>query len=133
MAKTAAEHLESQRITQSPQGRWGWWGAVHTHALSFLPPSRASLSVSPRLYPPTIRVKSGLGSGAQPAGLMGPGSLELSPPGCCPVCTISTDSSVWTVLPGITQAMALRLGHPWGSVHELERVAVHFGPSVTPG
>lgn len=43
MAKTAAEHLESQRITQSPQGWWGWWGAVHTHALSFLPPSRASL------------------------------------------------------------------------------------------
>lgn len=110
MAKTAAEHLESQRITQSPQGWWGWWGAVHTHALSFLPPSRASPSASPPIVPPTIRVKSGLGSAAQQAGPMGPSSLELSSPGCCPVCTIPADSSVWTVPPGILQVMAPRRG-----------------------
>lgn len=109
MAKTAAEHLESQRTTQSPPGWWGWWGAVHTHALSFLPPSRASLSGSPPTVPHHQgKVWVGVRS---PAGW----SDEAEFPGAqpsrgCPVCTVSADSSVWTVPPGTLQAMALHLG-----------------------
>lgn len=91
------------------------------------PVSRALLP----LYP-TIRVKSGLGSGAQQAGLMRPSSLELSPPGAAQSVPFLQTPVCGQCLLAPCRPWPCTWGDPRGRIHELERVVVHCGPSVTP-
>lgn len=68
-----------------------------------------------------------------PAGWSGTRSLELSPPGVARSVPFLQTAVCGQCLSAPCRPWPCAWDAPWGRIQELEKVVVHYGPSVTPG